>query len=88
MATLTTAEKDAVMKALARYARANDLPVTWVKDAVRDAAQAIEDELTAAQATISAAVDTATSPHGITFTGAQKKIIGAWVFNAKYGRDK
>ena len=88
MATLTAEERQKIRRALERYANENDLPIDYVKGAVNDAAQAIEDQLTNVQASISAAVDAATAPYGISFTAAQKKIIGAYVFAAKYERDR
>lgn len=88
MGTLTPEELGKIRIQLAKYSAKNGIPINYVVAAVNAAAQTIEDELSAVQGQISAAIDAATQPHGITFTGAQKKAIGAHVFNAKYDRDK
>lgn len=88
MATLTTEERRQIRNYMERYANANNIPIAWVKAAVNDSAQAFEDWLVANQASASAAVQAAASPHGITWTNAQLKQLGAKVFDLKYGRDR
>lgn len=83
MAVLTNQEKARIRNTLERK-----FPnATWPKGAVNDAAQVVEDFLTNNQAAIATAVNTATSSYGVTFTAAQKKIIGSAVFYEKYLRD-
>lgn len=83
MAVLTNQEKARIRNALERK-----FPnATWPKGAVNDAAQVIEDFLTSNQAAISTSVNTATSTYGVTFTAAQKKVLGAAAFYEKYLRD-
>jgi hypothetical protein len=88
MATLSADEKTKIRRALADVAQANDIPITWVKAAVNDAAQAVEDLLVNNAEAISTAIDTASQPHGVTFTVAQKKALVAWTLFVKYERDK
>ena len=83
MATITSQEKAHIRNLLERK-----FPnVTWPKGAVNDAAQVIETFLSDNQAAISTAVNTATATYSVTFTAAQKKVLGAAVFYEKYLRD-
>lgn len=88
MALLTEQEKRKVRNYMERYANKNDAPITWVKVALEDSAQAFEDWLIANQSGAAIAIQAAASPHGITWTSAELKQIGAVVFNQKYSRDK
>lgn len=58
----------------------------WTKTQINAAAQVVEDFFTNNAATVSAAIDTATSP--LVMTNAQKKKLSAEVFERKYQRDK
>lgn len=89
MATLTNTEKVKIRKAIARKAAESDVPVAWVKGAINDAAQVVEDILAsgAFQTQVSNAIDTASAPYSVTFTNAEKKWIGAVVMDLKYVRD-
>lgn len=87
MAILTTAEKTKIRQGIARKAAANDVPVSWVKGAANDAAQAVEDLLVSSATTISNVIDAATSSYGITFTAQEKKWIVALTVLAKHNRD-
>ncbi len=87
MAVLTEQEKIMVMKFMARLASTNQVPVDYIKDVIRDAAQAVEDLLVASTGTISTTIDTATQPHGITLNANQKRWLVAKVFELKFKRD-
>ena len=83
MAVLTALEKTHIRNILEKK-----FPnVSWPKGAVNDAAQVIETFLSDNQAAISTAVNTTTAPYSVTFTAAQKKVLGAAVFYEKYLRD-
>jgi hypothetical protein len=90
MATLTDAEKALIRRRIAKLARENDVPITWIKAAINDAAQAVEDILDSAafKSQTSTAMDTATQSYGITFTNTEKKWIGAYVMFTRYDKDK
>lgn len=60
---------------------------SWAKAAVNDAAQAIEDFLVDNASAVSATINTASAPHGVTFTAPQKKILVAAVLYVKFLRD-
>jgi hypothetical protein len=82
MATLTIAELATV-----RQQCAVQFPTpTWTKTQLNAAAQACEDFLENNAATVSAAINAATSP--LTLTAAQKKKLFAEVVERKYLRDK
>jgi hypothetical protein len=103
MATLTNAEKRKIRNAVERKANKTDIPITWIKAAVHDAAQVIEDALsgddpilraecaptvgTGFDGITSSRIDTATTPHGVTFTNQEKKWLAAVVMEVKYTRD-
>lgn len=87
MATLTDQEKTKIRQTVARKAAEHDVPIGWVKGAINDAAQAVEDHLVDQASAISTEIDTATSPYGITFTNQEKKWIVALVMEMKYTRD-
>lgn len=81
MGVLTTAELQ-----LIRNRCADQFAPTWLKAQINAAAQACEDFLTNNAATVSTAINTATSP--LVLTAAQKKKLFAEVVEAKYQRDK
>lgn len=87
MATLTTEEKTKIRNAAARKAVEADVPVRWVKGALNDAAQAVEDLIIASAIPISNAINAASQPYGITFTAAEKKWIVALTVLMKHNRD-
>jgi ABC-type molybdate transport system ATPase subunit len=87
MAVLTDAEKLKVMQFMEGLADASGVPVDYVKAVIRDAAQAVEDLLTASTGMISTTINTATSPHGITLSADQKRWLVAKVFELKFRRD-
>jgi hypothetical protein len=89
MATLTDEEKRKIRNAAERKANANSVSISWVKGAVNDAAQAIEDAISAAafQTQVSSDIDTATSSYGVTFTNQEKKWLFAFVCEHKFRRD-
>lgn len=84
MAVLTNSEKAQIRNILERK-----FPnVTWPKAAVNDAAQVVEDFLADNQASVATSINTATvTPHGVTFTANQKKVLSAAVFYLKYVKD-
>lgn len=104
MANLTVEERTKLRNFMERKALELEVPVTWVKAALNDAAQAFEDvldgdapitadEITATSGNfpsiVSQRINAATQPHGgLTLTGAQKKALGAKVFELKYIRDQ
>lgn len=88
MAALTDVEKRIIRNFLERKATDTQVPVSWVKAAVNDGAQAIEDLIVANAGAISSAIDAATTPHGVTFTAAEKKALVAKTLELKFVRDK
>lgn len=89
MATLTNDEKRKIRNAVERKANENDIPISWVKGAINEAAQAIEDAISdpAFQISVSDDIDTATSAYSITFTNQEKKWLFAFVCDLKFRRD-
>ena len=89
MATLTTEELVKIRRAAARKAARADVPISWVKGALNDSAQAVENVLSsvALQSQISSSIDAASSPYGITFTAQEKRWIAAMVMEVKFTRD-
>ena len=103
MATLTTEEKNAIVKRAGVKSAAAGVSIRWVKQAIYDSAQAIEDavsgdiNLTRTEVpagpgigfniVVSGRIDTAASPYGITFTNAEKKWLFAYVMEQTYTRD-
>lgn len=89
MATLTDEEKVKIRRAAARKAANADIPIAWVKGAINDSAQAVEDILasTAFRTQVSTDIDAASSPYGVTFTVQEKNWIAALVMEVKYSRD-
>ena len=87
MATLTTEEKVKIRNDMERKAAQEGIPVQWIKDAVNDAAQAIEDLIINNATAISNAIDAASQPHGITFTADEKKWLVAFTVLMKHNRD-
>lgn len=87
MATLTDAEKAQIRNAVARKATQEGVPIHWVKGAINDAAQAVEDLLVSSAPAISNTIDDASQPYGVTFTADEKKWIVAWAVFMKYQRD-
>jgi hypothetical protein len=82
MATLSATELQAIRSGCAGSVSA----VTYTKAQANAAAQAVEDFLTNNAATVSTAINTATSP--LVLSAAQKKALFAQVVFAKYLRDK
>ncbi len=87
MAALTEDEKVMVMQFMVLLATQNNVSVNYIKDVVRDAAQAVEDLLVSAASTISTTINTATAPYGITLTADQKRWLVSKVFELKFVRD-
>lgn len=87
MAALTETERVKVRRGIEKWANDNGVPVSWVKAAVNDSAQAVEDAIQAIKADVANDIDAASQPHGVTFTAAQKKVIAAWVLRLNYVRD-
>ena len=87
MATLTENDKIKVMRFMERLATSNGESINYVKDVIRDAAQAVEDLLTESSSTISTRINQATTPHGITLTVNQKRRLVASVLQLKFKRD-
>lgn len=83
MATITPTEL-----AAARRGATADWPngITHTKPQINAALQAIEDWWNANAASLVTAINAATVPLGVTFTGAQKKIIGKWWLSHRYGK--
>lgn len=87
MAVLTDDEKVKIRRGLEKWANDQGVPIAWVKAAVNDAAQAVEDALQSMKISVSADMDTASQAHGVTFSNPQKKIIAAWVMELNHVRD-
>lgn len=103
MATLSPAERVDVRNRLEAKALALGIPVSWVKGLVDAAAQAVEDLISGdsliARAEVpaggisfpvllSARLDAATQPFGVTLTAAQKRHLVAFVLRVKFERDQ
>ncbi len=87
MAILTETEKIMVMRFMEKLATQSGQPVDYIKDVIRDAAQAVEDLIDSSTGAISNTINTATSPHGITLTANQKRWLVAKVLELKFKRD-
>ena len=87
MAALTEDEKTEIRNLMEKKAQEMGVDLRWIKVAMDDTAQAVEDELQSAKTSISTAMDTASQAHGVTFTGAEKKKIGALVLKKQYERE-
>jgi hypothetical protein len=87
---LTPDERTQLRHFMERKAVNLAIPVSWVKSAVHDAAQAVADVLESAafKTAISSAIDAATVPHNVTFTAVQKKALAAKVFEITFIRDQ
>ena len=85
---LTATQKDRARQWMAQKAKDASVPVTWVKAAVNDTLDAIDTDMTAHKATLSTAMNTASTPHGITWTAAQKKILFALWSEITFNTDK
>ena len=88
MATLTAIQKQQVRNWMEQKALLSNVPVTWVKAAVDAAAQAVEDLLVSNATAISNAINAASTPHGVTFTVTQKRMLVALVFQARFLADR
>lgn len=90
MAVLSIPDKVKVRNFLERKAAELQVPVSWIKQVVNDAAQAIEDRLSspATKTALSNDIDAATQPLGVTLTATQKKHLVAMVFSIKFDLDK
>lgn len=84
MATLTNNEKAKVRQFMQTKANEEGVPITWVKDNLNAAAQALEDALASNKASYAAAIETAAP--GV-FDNAEKKWIGAIVLHINYVKD-
>lgn len=102
MAALTDEQKVRVRNAAERKAISSGQPVRWVKDALNAVTQAIADTLdgdtllqraeinpsgTGFPAVMSARIDAASQPYGISFTVAEKKWLFAFVCEVIFLRD-
>jgi hypothetical protein len=89
MTTLTSADLRLIRNWAERKANANDIPIDWVKGAINDAAQAIENEISdpAFRSQISTAINTSTGPYGMTFSPQEKEWLFAFVCELVYRRD-
>ncbi len=87
MAILTETEKIMVMRFMEKLATQSGQPVDYIKDVIRDAAQAVEDLIDSSTGAISNTINTATSPHRITLTANQKRWLVAKVLELKFKRD-
>ena len=89
MAILTDDEKRIIRNAAERKANQADIPIHWVKAAIGDSAQAVEDILdsVAFKTSVSNAIDAAADVYGITFTNTEKTWLAALVMEVKYTRD-
>ena len=89
MATLTADELTKIRRAAAYKAREQSVELRWIKACLHDSAQAVEDILaSSALATqISSAIDSASSPYGVTFSAQEKRWVAALVMEVKYSRD-
>lgn len=87
MATLTDEEKVKIRNAAARRANEAGVPIRWVKGALNDSAQAVEDLLANSALAISNAINAASEPYGITFTAVEKRWIVALTVLMKHNRD-
>lgn len=87
MATITDQEKAQIRNAVERKAIQEGIAVYWIKAALNDAAQAVEDLLVNNAAAISNVINNASQPHGVTFTANEKKWIVALTILMKYNRD-
>ena len=92
MATLSKAEKFKIMRRAELKSNTASIPIRWAKQAIVDAAQAIEDAVDGTvnitrsevpvdpgagfNVIVSGRIDAATTPHGLTFTNSEKK----WLF--------
>jgi len=103
MASLTAKEKALVRNFLERKALDTGIPVSWIKAAVNDASQVFEDLIDGTTPITDAEIpgggksfkvlakermDTASIPHGVTFTNNELKWISAKTFELKFIRDK
>ena len=89
MGTLTEQEKQKIRNAAERKANELSVPIHWVKAAIGDSAQAVEDiiDSTSFKTAISDGIDTAAAVHSVTFTANEKKWIAALVMEVRYTRD-
>lgn len=83
MATLTATQLAEMRRRF--VAKLGDVAIDFDKPTVNSAFQAIEDWYEANKAQISSDIDAATTPY--VFTGAQKKLLGAYWLLQKSGRE-
>ena len=104
MATLTISELRKIRNRAEAKANTTGIPIRWVKAAIHDTVQAIEDAIDGTinitrlevpggagegfNIIVSARIDAAAIPYGLTFTNAEKKWLFAFVVEQKYERDK
>lgn len=87
MAILTDEEKKKIRNGVERIADREGVSVHWVKGAINDAAQAVEDFLVDNASTMSTEINTASQPYGVTFNADEKKWIVALTALMKHNRD-
>jgi hypothetical protein len=87
MATLTDREKTMIRNRAEQKATEAGVPIRWVKGALNDSAQAVEDLIVSSATAISNTIDAASQPYGITFTATEKKWIVALTVLMKHNRD-
>jgi hypothetical protein len=104
MATLTDAEKIKIIRRAHEKAHAAGVPVRWVKAALLDVVQTIQDAVdgtiniqkaecaagtgTGFNVIVSDRIDVTATTHGLTFTTAEKKWLFAFTMELTYERDK
>lgn len=87
MAVLTNEEKAKIRNAVEKIANQNGVSIDYVKGAINDSAQAIEDALVSMKTAVSSDIDNASSTYGVTFTNQQKRWIAAKVMELCFVRD-
>ena len=75
MTTLLDSEHDELRAKISRYRNSVKVAGRENRDCLKDALQAVEDTFEGIRATISNAIDTATSPYGVTYTATEKKML-------------
>jgi len=87
MAVLLATQLAEIRQKVAADIQAGDNPVRWDKPQINAAIQAVEDRFEEIRASISTAINTASSPLGITFNGPEKiATVKHWLLQ-KHGRE-
>lgn len=84
MSILTETEKAKVRQLMQRKANELNKPISWIKDNLNAAAQAVENRLSSSKSIISSDIETAAP--GV-FDASDKKRIAATVFQLNYIKD-